>query len=328
MDGIKLGISEGGHSVCDSLPGKIGGIEIMFQEGLREQAEFYSYHPLVNLCYFVLVIGVAMFSTHPVFLGMILIVGFFYSALLKGRKAWMTNLFLVLSVLLVMTVINGVFTHNGVTVLFYLNGNRVTLEALAFGVASALLLSSVIIWFGCFQVIMSADKFIYLFGRVVPVLALTLSMIFRFIPLFQARFVEIHNGQRCMGRGGGPWYRRVRQFFKEVSILISWSLEAYIETSDSMEARGYGLRGRTSFHLYRFSRRDGAALMAILVLGGIAVTGCMLGKTSIYYYPGIWIKPADIGFVITLVSYLALLALPAVIDIKGERKWKQLNLEM
>lgn len=300
----------------------------MFQEGLREQAEFYSYHPLVNLCYFLFVIGIAMFSTHPAFLGMILTAGFLYSAVLKGRQAWKTNLILVLSVLLVMTLINGVFTHNGITVLFYLNGNRVTLEALAFGAASGLLLCGVIIWFGCFQVIMSSDKFIYLFGRVVPVLALTLSMIFRFIPLFQARFAEIHNGQRCMGRGGGPWPRQVRQFFKEVSILISWSLEASIESSDSMEARGYGLRGRTSFHLYRFSQRDGAVLSAILILGVFAAAGCVLGKTAIYYYPGIWIKPADIGFVITLFTYLALLVLPIVIDIKGERKWKQLNSEM
>lgn len=300
----------------------------MFQEGLREQAEFYSYHPLVNLCYFLFVIGIAMFSTHPAFLGMILAAGFLYSAVLKGRRVWKTNLILVLSVLLVMTLINGVFTHNGITVLFYLNGNRVTLEALAFGAASGLLLCGVVIWFGCFQVIMSSDKFIYLFGRVVPVLALTLSMIFRFIPLFQARFAEIHNGQRCMGRGGGSWPRRVRQFFKEVSILISWSLEASIESSDSMEARGYGLRGRTSFHLYRFSQRDGAALAAILILGVFAAAGCVLGKTAIYYYPGIWIKPVDIGFVITLFTYLALLALPIVIDIKGERKWKQLNSEM
>ena len=300
----------------------------MFQKGLREQAEFYSYHPVVNLCYFLFVIGVAMFSTHPVFLGLVLATGFLYSALLKGGKAWKNNAVLVLSILLVMTAINGLFTHNGVTVLFYLNGNRVTLEALAFGAASALLLAGVIIWFGCFQVIMSSDKFIYLFGRVVPVLALTLSMVFRFIPLFQARFVEIHNGQRCMGRGGGPWYRQVRQFFKEVSILISWSLEASIETSDSMEARGYGLKGRTSFHLYRFSRRDGAALAAIGVLGLTAAVGCAMGKTSVYYYPGIWIKPADFGFVITLVGYLALLALPTIIDVKGERKWKQLSFEM
>ena len=317
------------HLYRGRCPGDVDAIGgSMFEEGLREQAEFYSYHPLVNFFYFVFVIGVAMFSTHPVFLAMVLAAGCFYSALLKGKKAWKINMFLVFSMLLMMTVINAFFTHNGVTVLFYLNGNRVTVEALAFGGASALLLCGVVIWFGCFQVIMSSDKFIYLFGRIVPVLALTLSMIFRFIPLFQTRYVEIRNGQRCMGRGSGSWYQRIRQFFKELSILIAWSLEASIETSDSMEARGYGLKGRTSFHLYHFLQRDGIVLLVILVLGVTAVTGCAFGKTAIYYYPGIWIKPADLGFVVTLLSYLALLLLPIVIDIKGERKWKRLNLRM
>ena len=83
-------------------------------------------------------------------------------------------------------------------------------------------------------------------------LGLTLSMIFRFIPLLKARFREISMGQRCMGRHvTGGFMAKLRQVTKEVSILISWSLEAAIETSDSMEARGYGLPGRTSFHLFK-----------------------------------------------------------------------------
>ena len=301
----------------------------MFQDGLGEQAEFFSYHPLVNLSCFGFIIGVAMFSTHPLFLALILLAGSMYSALLKGKRAWRTNVGMLLFMLAFMTLVNGLVTHNGVTVLFYLNQNRVTLEALLFGMASAALLAGVIIWFGCFQIIMSSDKFIYLFGRVVPILAMTLSMVFRFLPLFKARFTEIHNGQKCMGRNisGGSRIGRIRAFFKEVSILIAWSLEASIETSDSMEARGYGLRGRTSFHLYRFSRRDAVALAVIGLLGALSVTGCAMGKTAIYYYPGIWVKAPDVWFFITLVSYLALLVLPMAIDIEGERKWRQLYFE-
>lgn len=302
----------------------------IFSDGLGGQAEFFSYHPLVNLSYFVFVIGVAMFSTHPLFLALILLAGCMYSALLKGKKAWKTNVGMILFMMVFMTLVNGIFTHNGVTVLFYLNQNRVTLEALLFGAASAALLAGVIIWFGCFQVIMSSDKFIYLFGRVVPVLAMTLSMVFRFIPLFKARFIEINNGQRCMGRdlSCGSWNGRIRLFFKAVSILIAWSLEASIETSDSMVARGYGLRERTSFHLYHFSGRDVMSLAAILLLGALSAVGCAMGRTSIYYYPGIFIKAPDIRFFITLLSYLGLLVLPMVIDIKGERKWRQFHFEM
>lgn len=93
------------------------------------------------------------------------------------------------------------------------------------------------------------DKFLYLFGRVLPVLSLLLSMSFRFIPLLKNRYREISMGQRCMGRQGGGLIQRGRLLAKKVSILISWSLEAAIETSDSMESRGYGLKGRTLLSL-------------------------------------------------------------------------------
>lgn len=302
----------------------------MFREGLGEEAEFYGYHPLVNLCYYLFVIGVAMFSNHPIFLFVGLLGACSYSALLKGVDSWKMNLGIVLMMSIFMAVVNGLFTHNGVTVLFYLNGNRITLEAFLYGISMAVLLSSVLIWFESFQVMMCSDKFIYLFGKLAPVLGLTMSMIFRFIPLLQQRFREIHNGQKCMGRnyGSGSWLRKLRQFFKELSILISWSLEASIESADSMEARGYGLRGRSSFHLYRFRKKDGVVMGILLLLGMISVAGCVLGKTTIYYYPNIWIKEADILFYATLVAYLGLMITPMIIDVKGEQRWKQLHLEM
>ena len=62
------------------------------------------------------------------------------------------------------------------------------------------MLSAIVIWFMSFNIVMSADKLIYLFGKAAPVLGLTLSMVFRFIPLLQARYREISMGQRCMGR--------------------------------------------------------------------------------------------------------------------------------
>ena len=120
------------------------------REGLGEAAAFYRSHPLLNFSYFAIVIGVTMFAMHPVFLLSSFFMAWCYSILLRG---------ITLNV------------HNGVTVLFYLNDNRITLEAIIYGLASAIMLTSVIIWFSCFSVIVTADKFIYLFGRAAPVLA-------------------------------------------------------------------------------------------------------------------------------------------------------------
>ena len=265
-----------------------------------------------------------MFSMSPAFLVVTLAFSWIYSLMLSGRKAVKTNLLFTVPVIIIMALINTLFNHNGATVLFYLAGNRITMEAFISGVIGALLLSSVIIWFSCFNVIMSSDKLIYIFGKAAPVLGLTLSMIFRFIPLLKSRFKEINLGQRCMGRHAeGGRMAKLRQATKEVSILISWSLEAAIETSDSMEARGYGLPGRTSFHLFRMKPSDWKALAVLMVTGLIGTAGCIMGRTSIIFYPEIVPAQWDAVLVVVFAAYCVLLSVPIIIDIAGERKWQQ-----
>ena len=300
----------------------------MFKDGLGEGSTLAGCHPAVNLIFFLFTIGITMFSMSPVFLAATLVFSWLYSILLNGKKAIKSNLLFTLPIVVIMAVINTLFTHNGATVLFYVNNSRITLEALLYGLAAAVLLSSIIVWFSCFNVVMTSDKLIFIFGKAAPVLGLTLSMIFRFIPLLKARFREISMGQRCMGRHvTGGFMAKLRQVTKEVSILISWSLEAAIETSDSMEARGYGLPGRTSFHLFKMTHTDKVLLTGISISGIIGAVGCALGKTSIYYYPKVVLGQWDIMTVITFAAYIALLAVPVIADILGEIKWQQYRLE-
>ena len=301
----------------------------MLRDGLGESSRFSGCHPAVNMIFYTFAIGITMFSQDPIFLAVTTVFAWGYSILLKGAHQARTNLLFLLPIVLIMTVVNGLFTHNGKTVLFFLNDSRITLEAIAYGAAAALLLGAVIIWFVSFNVVMSSDKLIYLFGKAAPVLGLTLSMIFRFVPLLKNRFKEIKMGQECMGRHVEKGlFTKTRQLCKEVSILISWSLEASIETSDSMEARGYGLHGRTSFHLFKMSPTDYLMLAVILVTGGAAAIGCALGRTSIYYYPVIRFAEWDYLRIITLASFTALLAAPLLLDITGEKKWQRLRLEI
>ena len=89
---------------------------------------------------------------------------------------------------MVVALMNPLFNHYGVTVLFYLyNGTPVTLESVVYGLAMAVMLCEVIIWFQCYNKIMTSDKFIYLFGRVIPGFSLILSMCLRFVPRFKNR---------------------------------------------------------------------------------------------------------------------------------------------
>ncbi|MEG1317234.1 MAG: energy-coupling factor transporter transmembrane protein EcfT, partial [Oscillospiraceae bacterium] len=75
-----------------------------------------------------------------------------------------------------------------------------TLEAIVYGFASAALLASVMCWFSCYNAVMTSDKFVCLFGRIIPSLSLLLSMCLRFVPKFKAQIKEVSNAQRCVGR--------------------------------------------------------------------------------------------------------------------------------
>lgn len=86
--------------------------------------------------------------------------------------------------MLLTAILNPIFNHKGLTVLFYLKRNPVTLESVAYGAASGVMLGSVLLIFSCFNRIITDDKILYLFGRIIPSLAVVLSMALRFVPLF------------------------------------------------------------------------------------------------------------------------------------------------
>ena len=290
--------------------------------GIGESGAFFRSHPLLNFIYFTVVIGVTMFSNHPVILFTSFITAWFYSIILKGKKAMRFNVLVLLPIILIAVLLNTLNVHNGVTVLFYLNGNRITLEAIVFGLVQGIMLSSIMIWFTCFSTVVTEDKFIYLFGRVAPVIALTISMILRFIPLIKNRFHEISAAQKCMGRrkNGKNIIYRIRQFGKEVSILIAWSLEASIESADSMESRGYGLRGRTSYHLFRLTKKECLILTFMLILGVICIICCAMGYTNIYYYPKILIPKLSFIEGVSIASFCMLMYTAVIMDIRGINK--------
>ena len=62
------------------------------------------------------------------------------------------------------------------------------------------MLAAVALWFSCLSAVMTSDKFIYLFGRMIPALSLVLSMTLRFVPRFKRQFQAVAQAQRYMGR--------------------------------------------------------------------------------------------------------------------------------
>ena len=134
---------------------------------------FSTIHPAVIFTWFTAVLLFSMFFMHPVLIAVSLVCSFGYSIVLNGKKAVRFNLLYMLPLLLFMAALNPAFNHAGVTILFYLpNGNPITLESILYGAAAAAMFISVIMWFACYNAVMTSDKFIYLFGRIIPALRL------------------------------------------------------------------------------------------------------------------------------------------------------------
>lgn len=85
---------------------------------------FSGYHPVINFVYFVAVLVFSMFILHPVFLAVSLFSAFVYSGVLKGWIKALKSALICLPVIIIVMLINPMFNHYGVTILFYLyNGN-------------------------------------------------------------------------------------------------------------------------------------------------------------------------------------------------------------
>ena len=290
--------------------------------------EFKTYHPIVNFVYFIFVIGFSCVFMHPVSLVISIFSGFTYSVMIKCKSAVKTNLIYMLPTLLFAALINPAFNHEGITIIKYLpSGNPLTLESVIYGLAAAIMIVSVICWFSCYTEVMTSDKFIYLFGRIIPSLSLILSMTLRFVPRFSAQLKTVANAQRCMGRdvSNGSIVERAKHGLSILSIMTTWALENAIDTADSMKSRGYGHPGRTAFSIFTFDKRDKKALLCIMILGMYTLAGNLMGGMYFRYFPSMKANEFSVFGLSVFVAYFALCICPIVIEIWEVRKWKAIK---
>ncbi len=286
---------------------------------------FSLYHPLVNFSYFAFVFAFSMIFMHPVCLGISLTCAFIYSISLKGRRAAKFNFIFLLPMMLAAALINPAFNHEGATILTYLHtGNPLTLESIVYGIAASCMLAAMVCWFSCYNEVMTSDKFVYLFGRLIPSLSLILSMSLRFVPKFKAKIKEVSDAQKCIGRdvSNGSIFERAGHGITILSIMVTWSLENAIETADSMKSRGYGLRGRTAFSIYRMDTRDKKALAAIIILGLFVLMGGIFGGLRWRYFPTMKGSTSGILSISLWLAYTGLCLVPPIVDRVEEQQWK------
>ena len=230
---------------------------------------------------------------------------------------------LVLRLVALFTLFYASYTHFGVTNLAAnLIGNQITLESLCYGLTIGLRVASVLMWLSCVHTIVSSDKIIYLFGRVLPKLSLFLSILLRMVPHIKAYAHKVHVAQKCIGRGmnQGSMIERVQHFFRIQSIVMTWILENFVTASESMRSRGYSLKGRTAFSIYRFDNRDRSFVITLFCCFTVLCMGILLDQTNILYNPQIILNKITPLSHIFYAVYAFLCLLPLILQVVGEVK--------
>lgn len=281
---------------------------------------FASYHPALNLLFFVAVVAFTACWTRPGLVAVSFLCALAFSVRLRGPRAVAFGGVLVLCAL-AFAALFAMNVHFGVTNLARTPiGNSITVESLTCGVIVGLKVAAIFVWLSCVLSVFTADKVVFLLGRVFPKAAMMLAVVLRAVPVSGDRARKIAVARSGIGRGPGQGgiLRRVANTVRRASILISWSIERFVEISDSMRSRGSALRGRTAYSLYRFDNRDRALAIVLVALITVCAAATALGETQMLFSPVIVVpKPTSVS-VAAYVAFLALCLLPLALQAVGE----------
>ena len=94
-----------------------------------------------------------------------------------------------------------------------------------------------------------------------------------------------------------------------------------MDSAASMKCRGYSLRGRTAFSIYRFDNRDRSFVIAIFACITVTLMAVMFNQTNIQYNPMIMMNRVTGMSMVFYGAYAVLLLLPMGLQMFGEKRF-------
>ncbi len=278
---------------------------------------FESFHPFTNFIFFFLVILFTGIMANPLLTALSCLLGVItFYAFKKKEDHSFGPLF---AFCLLAGLINPLVSHEGATILFYINTSPVTQEACIYGVHLALQLLQLILWFKILSLSLTSDHIMCLFGKISPRLSLLFSMVLRFVPEFSAQMRSMENAAKVMGMySDDTIISRIKGKSRIFLSVAGYSLEHGIITADSMEARGYSLPHRTSYQRFSFHRRDYFMLGLIVLLSIPLIIALFLKVDRTVFYPLFKLQISAGGLFMIVLPAFILLCIPLIILLREE----------
>ena len=281
-------------------------------------AAFSMSHPAVPALYMVLTLGLTMFSMQPVLIALSLAGGLAYGFATRGTVRTLGALRWQLPVILIIALVNPLFSASGSTELFRIGMRAVHLESLVYGLCMGGLFVASVLWFEAAASMLEYDKVLALLGNAAPVIALMISMCMRLIPQFLRRGRTVLAVQDAIDMPGRKPADPVRSRLRASSVLMGWGMEDSLERADAMRSRGWGaVPRRTTYARYRLGRSDVVALVGLALFGAVAVAVAWIATTQYSFYPQLSVPAPWQGYVV----YAVWMALPCVLCAIDEKRF-------
>ncbi|MEH7414604.1 energy-coupling factor transporter transmembrane component T [Neobacillus drentensis] len=288
---------------------------------------FDRFHPLVTFVFYAGAVSLLILMLHPLFLissiAVVILINIRHDRL-KGLRRWW---FFIITTFLLMVIMNPLFNERGRHLLVEINEHRVTLEAVVYGGMNAFSIIGIIALFVSYNIIMTPNKLLFIFAKVLPQFAVLLMLTLRFIPLMRRRLEEISVVQKSKGLtvSHGNWRERAKTGMLYVQTLLTFSLEEAIQTADSMKARGYGQGPRSSYEYFKINKTDIIAILYLLGLFGFIVIERFSGFGVLTVYPIMESWHLSLIDRAVFICNIMFLSFPLLVEAGGIFRWRLSN---
>lgn len=227
-------------------------------------------------------------TTNPAYKALVLAAALSALAAGVGFRRMRRLIVAVGAVGLIAVFLNFLSAHLGSTVLFRLPsaipalGGPYTLEALVFGVSSALTIAAAIAAAAPFSLLLEPHEVMDALPAALSRTGAAIAASLNLVPSISDSFVEVSEAQRLRGwRPRGP-----RSWAEVVVPVVLTSVENSIQLAESMESRGFGSGPRTTFEAAKLNRDDWLLIAGSALAVATFALARMLGLAADWYaYP-------------------------------------------
>ncbi|MEG1609107.1 MAG: energy-coupling factor transporter transmembrane component T [Clostridia bacterium] len=299
---------------------------------------FEKMHPLPIFVYMVAVVTTTMLTLNPIIFAISFVGSWLFCLVIAKPKLAVDGLIFYIPMLILIAFSNPFFSHNGITVLFWVGDRPFTLESLLYGCAIGGMLISILMWLKDYNMVMSSSKSICLFAKVAPKVGLVVSMALRFVPLFVDRLKKVKQTQKTLGLFcSEKYFVNIKNHLQVFFSVFAWAIENAIDTADSMSARGYignkknkfkasgTHKRRAVFSIFRFGARDALFLSFAIICFGAIIALAICGQLEFSFYPYMTTLYSGAWSAVTYAVCAIMMTMPFFVEVKEMIKWKFLQ---